>query len=79
MGLNQHRNKQEHLQQVKLGSKHEFSVLFSVCDEIRAIGTNFTEMWYIACLPYYDAQSFLFLPETVIIFACICFLFRILL
>jgi len=54
-------------------------VCCSVCDEIQRTVTNFTEMWNIACLHYYDAQSFQFLPETVIIFACICFLFRILL
>jgi hypothetical protein len=54
-------------------------VCYSVCDEIQAIGTNFTEMWNIARLPYYDLQSFQFLPETVIIFACNRFLFRILL
>jgi hypothetical protein len=54
-------------------------VCCSVCDEIQAIGTNFTEMWNIAYLTYYDVQSSQFLPETVVIFACICFLFRILL
>jgi len=54
-------------------------VCFSVCDEIRAISTKFTEMWYIECLPNCDAQAFQFLPVTVIIFACFCFLSRILL
>jgi hypothetical protein len=28
-------------------------------DEIQAMGTNFMEMWNMACVPYYDPQSWM--------------------
>ena len=48
MSLNQHRDEHEHLQQAGKVRKQTWIVCYSAFDEIRAVGTDFTDMWNTA-------------------------------